>query len=62
MSYEKTREFQSIQSKIGKMSTGKTRENRGGTCFLGISEQNATLKKCENFRVLFVRSDRLKNG
>ena len=50
---EKTREFQSIQSKIRKMGMRKTREGRGEPCILDISQQNATLKKRANFRVAY---------
>ena len=48
---EKTREFQSIQSKIEKIGMRKTREMQGEPCVLDISQQNATLKKRANFRV-----------
>ena len=50
---EKTREFQSIQSKIRKMGMRKTHEIQGGPCVLDIFQQNATLKKCANFRVAY---------
>ena len=50
---EKTREFQSIQSKIRKIGMRKTHEIQGEPCILDISQQNATLKKCANFRVAY---------
>ena len=50
---EKTREFQSIQSKSRKMGMRKTHKIQGGPCVLDISQQNATLKKCANFRVAY---------
>ena len=50
---EKTREFQSIQSKIRKIGMRKTRKGRGEPCILDISQQNATLKKRANFRVAY---------
>ena len=35
--YRKTRGFQSIQSKMGKIEIGKTATNQGKSCFYGIS-------------------------
>ena len=51
---EKTREFQSFQSKHRKMCMRKTHKTQGEPCILGFSEQNATLKKRLNFRVFIV--------
>ncbi len=48
---EKLREFQSIQSKIGKMGMRKIREIPGEPCVLDVSQRNATLKNYANFRV-----------